>query len=309
MHQSKFSLADLLTVLGALGFGFFCFLSFNFLTFGDITTSLLWAVAIAVVLGGLAFGAKLFKRTSIEFKTCILLEWASLFLFVVVSLIAIRPFAHFFTVSAQKVAIQEKVAANITQAEGLFVAYEEYANKRIFMYQNLLKSVAANKGVNPTQYEKYFTDNASDPNTQIPIKIFKMSSQLFPSNYEQMNQVDSIWLIEAKSIIKNWSPIGIVTVLNSVKKEVTSWKDVLVTYSRYTAPGEGEKIDVFPYDLYFDDVKPEFINLKSPTIFSICIAIGFYLLMLFSYFITKRHTRYPGLKSIFGNTGVQEGEL
>lgn len=291
MHQSKFSLADLLTVLGALGFGFFCFLSFNFLTFGDITTSLLWAVAIAVILGGLAFGATLLKRTLGGFKTCIILERIILFLFVVVALIAIRPFAHFFAVSAQKKAIQEKVTANITQAEGLFVAYEEYANKRILMYQNLLNSVAGNQQVNPTQSKKCFPDNVGDPNTQIPIKIFKMRAQLFPNNYEQMKQVGSIWLLEAKELNKDWSPIGIVTVLNSVETKVTSWKDDLVTYSTYTAPCEDDKIDVFPYVLDFPNVKPEFINLKSPTFFSICIAIVFYVIMLLSYSFSLRSSK------------------
>ena len=69
MSQSKFSLADLLTVLGTLGFGFFCFLSLNFKTLGDTTTSIIWAVTISLILGGLAFGVKLLKRTSRNFKT------------------------------------------------------------------------------------------------------------------------------------------------------------------------------------------------------------------------------------------------
>ena len=69
MSQSKFSLADLLTVLGTLGFGFFCFLSLNFLTLGESTLSIIWAVLISFILGGLALGVKLLIRTSRNVNT------------------------------------------------------------------------------------------------------------------------------------------------------------------------------------------------------------------------------------------------
>ncbi len=115
MSQSKFSLADLLTILGALIFGFICFLSVNFLTLGDTTLSIIWAVIISLILGGLAFGVKLVKRTSRNFKTYIIWEWLLIFLFLVVAFFAnISVFSHYFVVTAQKEAIQKKVVSNIT---------------------------------------------------------------------------------------------------------------------------------------------------------------------------------------------------
>ncbi|MGI6409859.1 MAG: hypothetical protein ACOX0V_01285 [Bacteroidales bacterium] len=155
MSQSKFSLADLLTVLGTLGFGFFCFLSVNFLTLGDTTLSIIWAVLISFILGGLAFGVKLVKRTSRNFKTFIIWEWVLIFLFVVVAFFAIFPFSHYFVVTAQKENIQNKVVSNITQAEGLFIAYESYADNRLNIYKSRLNSIVAAKRVNPEEYKNF----------------------------------------------------------------------------------------------------------------------------------------------------------
>jgi cytochrome bd-type quinol oxidase subunit 2 len=119
MNQSKFSLADLLTVLGTLGFGFLCFLSLNFLTLGNTQLSVTAATVIGFVLGGLAFGTKLLKRTTRKFKTCIIWERVLLFLFVITAFMAVFPFSHYFAVSAQKVKIQQKISSNITIADGM----------------------------------------------------------------------------------------------------------------------------------------------------------------------------------------------
>jgi len=43
MKQSKFSLADVLTLLTALAFGFICFLGKNFSTLGNTSESITWA--------------------------------------------------------------------------------------------------------------------------------------------------------------------------------------------------------------------------------------------------------------------------
>src|SRR5690606_8973393 len=123
--------ADLLTVLGTLGFGFFCFLSVNCLTLGDTDSSIIYAVLISCILGGLTFGVKLLKRTSHNFKTCIIWEWILIILFIVVAFFAIIPFSHYFVVTAQKEDIKKKVVSNITQAEGIFLDYESYADNRL----------------------------------------------------------------------------------------------------------------------------------------------------------------------------------
>jgi len=307
MSQSKFSLADLLTVLGTLGFGFFCFLSLNFLSLGDTTLSLIWAVIISLILGGLAFGVKLLKRTSRNFKAFRIWEWVLIFLFVVVAFFAIFPFSHYFVVTTQKESIQKKVVSNITQAEGLFIAYKSYADNRLNIYKSRLNSIVAAKRVNPEEYKNFGFIEGTDDSTQVENKMFSLKAQLYPSNYSEMKQIDSAWLSDAKDKVTSWSPTGIVQVVNTLKIEISSWREQLKTYSAYRA--KFETATDFDFPLSFDDVSGIFNKSTSPNPLALVIGVALYLLMILSYFITKRHSRDPGLKVIFSMGGSRENEL
>jgi hypothetical protein len=304
MHQSKFSLADVLTISGAIGFGYFCFLGFNFLSFGDTKPSMIWAAVFALILTGLSFGAKILKMTSRNFKTCIIWEFILLFLFTGMSCIIVFPFSHYFTVSSQKTGIQQKVIANLTQAEGMFATYEDYAKNRLNIYKSRLNSISAAKNVNATEYRNYgFVDNISD-SIQVENKIFTLKAQLFPSNYQEMKSVDSTWLASAKAITTTWKAIGIVNVINEVKKNLTAWESVLKQFSSFKA--KGEIANDFEYSLIFDDVTDKFTELGRPSITSIFWAILFYTMMLLSYIITYRHSKHPGvLKVLYGKGNNQ----
>jgi uncharacterized membrane protein YidH (DUF202 family) len=125
MKQSRFSLADLITVLTSIAFGFICFLGKNFSTLGDTSISITWAAIITVSLAGTAFLAKLLKRTKRNFKTNSILEKVVLLLFTVLTVyFAYSPFSHYFNVSAKKTEIQNKLQTSITQVENMFAEYE-----------------------------------------------------------------------------------------------------------------------------------------------------------------------------------------
>jgi energy-coupling factor transporter transmembrane protein EcfT len=289
MIQSKFSLADLLTVLGTLGYGFFCFLSINFLTLGDTTTSIIGAVLISSIIGGLAFGVKLLKRTSRNFKTFIIWEWILIFLFIVVAFFAIFPFSHYFVVSAQKENIQKKVISNITQAEGLFLDYELYADSRLNRYKSLLNSIILAKIVDPNGYTNFGFIDGTDDNIQVENKMFTLKAKLYPSNYLEMKQIDSTWLSDSKDKVKSWSPTGIVKVVNTLKVEISSWSKQLKSYSSFRA--QGEAASDFDFPLTFDDVSSKFNQSTTPNLIALIIGIALYLLMFLSYFITRRHSK------------------
>ena len=289
MKQSKFSLADLLTVLGTLGFGFFCFLSLNFLSLGETVPSIVWAASISFVIGGFALGAKLLKRTTGNFKTLRIWEWVFLFLFVVTAFAGVFPFSHYFFVYDHKSDIQQKVTSNLTQAEKMFTDYDNYATMRLNIYKSRLNSIVAGKNINPSEYRKYGFVDGTDDNTQVENKMFTLKAKLFPSNYVDMKQVDSTWLTDSKAKVANWSPIGIVKVINTVKIEITSWKDQLKQFSSFRA--QGETAEDFEYFLAFNAETNLISKLGKPTVFSSLYAIGFYVLMLLSYFITRPSTK------------------
>ncbi|MDR1170753.1 MAG: hypothetical protein LBK97_07975 [Prevotellaceae bacterium] len=306
MNYSKFSLADLLTVLGTLGFGFFCFLSLNFISLGETVPSIIYAVAIAMILGGLAFGAKTLKKTSRNFKTCIIWEWILLFLFAAVALIAIIPFSHYFTVAEQKSEIQQQLTASIEQAERMFTGYEDYANKRLGIYRDRLNSIVEAKKTNSGKYNDIFEGNKDDKE-QVKTKMNIFRKQLYSPDYEAMRLKDSVWIASAKAIIANWKPIGIVNVIKTIENRVSSRRDELRQFS--TVRAQGEEAKDFEYLFTFDDVTGKITELDSPAALAIAVVAGLYALMLLSYFITKRHPRYPGLKMIFGTAKSAINEI
>ncbi|MDR1937443.1 MAG: hypothetical protein LBQ73_02950 [Tannerellaceae bacterium] len=317
MNRTKFSLADLLAVLAALAFGFVCFLGKNFYTLGDTEQSIIFAAIIAVLLGGLAFGAKLLKRTSRNFKTCFVWEIVLLVLFAVFAVVfANPPFLHYFVVSEHKTDIRSKLDASITQAENMFAGYERYAEIRENLYESKLRSVDAARNINPSEYAAYgFEDNDVAINRQIDNKMFTIHADLFPTNYSNtlakngIKEVAITWLSDSKkNLASPWSfNFGAVEITKDVEKNSNEW---LATLTRLSSVREqGEQAEDFAYSLSFDDVRKHFTTLGKPTTLSICLAVLAYVLMLLSYLITNRHPRFTGFKSLFMTGKAADNEL
>jgi len=286
MNQSKFSLADVLSVLAAMTFGFVCFLSINFLTLGDTTSAAIIAFIIAFILGGLALGAKLLKRTRKNFKTSLFFELFFLLCFSAVAFILVLPFSHFFSVYDKKEEIQEKLLNNFTVSDNIYTKYEDYANNRIELYESLLKAVVQGELINPDEFKKYDFEPGIDINTQVENKMFTLKAKLYPPNYMELKNNFISWLSESKGKIEIWSPIAIINVLNTVKSEINSKNDQLQELSKFRA--KEELCNDFSFPIFLEDVSKTFSTLGSSTPLSILFAVVLYILILFSYFITSR---------------------
>jgi len=311
MNLSKFSIADVVTVLSALLFGVICFLSTYFYTLGNTGKSFILSIIVTAFLGGTALSAKLLKRTSRNFKTCFIWEMILIFInTVIMILLAYSPFPHFFVVSEQRAEIQRKLSTNITQAENMFIEYEHYSFNRETRYKNKLQSVVLAKGINSDDYTKNgFVNNSISDDKQIENMMFKVHANLFPTNYSDsinkngIKEVATTWLSDAKTKIAGWKPIGIVRVVNEVEQNSNDWLNTLVQSASINEPGEPLP-EAFPKNhLSFEDVKKHFTTLSKPTLLSIGFAVLAYLLMFFSWFITKRHTKKPQFRDIFCKSG------
>lgn len=308
MKQSKFSWADTITVIITLAFGFVCFLSFNFFTLGDITRSIIFSAVITLLLGGFAIGATVMKRTNRNFKSCIITEWIFLFLFIVTAVITItpfiwgiKPFNHFFDITSQKTEIQSSIDANITQVEKLFLKYKNYAKQREEKYKERLESVVSAKE-NSSEYSNFDFEEGINDTTQIENKMETLHFQLFSSNFDKMETAFNEWFSKSKSNIKNWNPMGVVTIIRDMDIKTAEWLSELKKCSQYREKGEEkykvDKVEDFNYELSFSSVNDKFKEGKT-SIFAYFYAILGFALMMFSYIISKRNRRYPGLKIIF----------
>lgn len=292
MNHSKFSLADLITLLAAIAFGFICFLGTNFYTLGDTKLSIIITVVITVLLSGTALGVKWLKRTNSNFKTSFIWEMILLVLFTALTVFfTYSPFSHYFVVSEKKAEIQKKLTSSITQAENMFSEYEEYAETRKNLYQQQLRSAVINEKINPSIFADFgFQSNNNAFNQNRIEDIMRMvHADLYPSNFKDMKTVDSTWLAKSKVIVKNWRPIGVVDVMKNVEQNSIKSKNELVKFSAIREKSE-EAIN-FEYALQFENVKKHFTTLGNPTPISIGLAAVAYLLMLLSYLISKRSTK------------------
>jgi hypothetical protein len=319
MNRSKFSLADVLTVLTALAFGFVCFLGANFLNIRDeivwnmprTTGCIVIAVFIVTLLFITAFGAKLLKRTSRNFKTCFVWEVILLVFFVLFAVFfatKTSPFPHYFTVTEQKSEINRKLQEGIAQAENMFAAYENYARDRKYLYKSKLHSVTAAKNIDPWEYAAYgFKNNNIADSIQIETKIFALEADLFPTNYYETKEVATAWLKDAKNITSSWKPIGIVGIVNDIEDNSKKWLKELINLSQVHE--DGEQITDFEYTLSFSYVKTHFAKFGNPTWLTIGLTLLAYMLMLLSWFVTKRSTKFPGWKFLFGSGKSSNNEL
>jgi hypothetical protein len=301
---SKFSLADVLTVLTAIAFGFICFLGKNFYTLGNTTVSINWAIFITISLAGTALAAKQLKRTSGNFKTMFVAEIAVLVLFTVLMVMfTYSLFPHFFNVTAEKTEIQNKLQTSIVRAENMFAEYELYAENCKTNYKGRLDAAVYTKTreVSRVDYINYgFVEGDVSDDVQINNKMFTIHADLFPTTYSDtaanngIKEVAISWLTKAKNTTSSWKPIGIVNVVNEIENNSKGWLSQLIRFSNDAAQGE-RRFSHFKYDLSFSDVKTHFTKLGSPTLFSIALAAVAYVLMLLSWFVTKRHPRGFGV--------------
>lgn len=308
MNQSKFSLADLLTLMGAVTFGFLVFLGYNFLTLGDTNQSIILATSFALALGFIAYVLKILKGVSRNFKTNIISEAILIFVFLLISFFAIFPLTHYFTVSQEKEQIQDSILSNISEAEGLFDAYDTYADNSIDLYERKLKSIVEAKFVNPSGYKaEGFKQGKSDAIT-LKSKVNLLKQVLRPSNYSKMKGRLS-WLSDSKSAVENWSPITVVGTVNELNIGVQSWNEQLKNYS--SDPLNAANTTSFDSPISFDQVSDIFTKETPLNPLGVAIHLGLIFLMLFSYLISKRHERIRGnvLKLLFGASTTDDKEL
>ena len=316
LKQVKFSLAVVINLLAALTFGYFCFLGANFYFLGDTGTSISLAVFITLLLIGTSLGAKLLKETHGNFKSRFIWEIILLVLFtVLIGWFTYLPFSHYFTVSENKTIIKAELTSHVTEAEKMYVSYENYVIDRKNTYKSNLQTAIITMNASDADFNKYGFKLISLPNSlpypiQIQKKLLKFQNDLLPAYYLNMKNVNSTWLTNSKSDIENWKTIGIVDVLNNIDTYSNKWKSDLITISKKRETGEEkDQINDFPYVLEFKQVKKHFTTTENPTPLSVVYSILIYVLMLLAWIFTKRHSKWPGLKVLFGFGKSAENEF
>ncbi len=148
---------------------------------------------------------------------------------------------------------------------------------------------------------------------EINNKIRTLHLVLFPNNYRQMKEADSLWLANTKNTLNNswaWN-LGVVDIVNNIEQNSNNSLRTLINHTTKLEKCESNQTVEFsinsknPNITSQVDVKSHFTTLDSPKRLSIGLSIVTYIIMLISWLITKRHTRFPGLKILFGSGGLK----
>jgi hypothetical protein len=311
LNQIKFSLAVVINLLTATTFGYFCFLGKNFETLGNKRESITFAVIITLLLIGTSLGAKFLKQTKRNFKSRLIMEIVLIILFsLLMACFTYLSFTHYFTVSEKQTEIKAKLDSSIAQTENMYVKYEEYVENRETNYKADLQSAVLlmESRVSDKDFKKYAFDlNGIPYPKQIKKKMRTIHLDLLP-DFENIKTMNTTWLSNSKNVVDNWKPIGLVDVINNIEKYSSEWKNDLIEISKKKQVGEG-LVDPFEYNLTTNEVKDYFTTKNNPTTLSLVYAILLYVLMILAWVFTKRDSRNPGFKILFGIGRNTENEL
>jgi len=178
----------------------------------------------------------------------------------------------------------------------MYPDYKAYVETRVDIYEHKLSAAILNK--NGQQIE--LTRLGMDINTPVSLEIQKKSqldkinNKLLSPTFNDIKTIDSTYLAKAKVSINNWEPISLVDVINNIGTNTTSSLNKLVSFSKEKARGEEDYPDFFPSTPTLHNVKNNFTTIGTPSPFSIVLAIIGYVLMLLSWYITKRDSRCTG---------------
>lgn len=304
MRNKTFTWALLLLIIAGIAFAFICFLGINFYTLGDTNKSIIFAILFAIVPCALALLAKVFKQASRNRRNNFIAECISLVLFVAAAIVAIIPFSHFFNVNLHKEQVKTTIDVTLSDAENMYPMYEKYTNNRIVLYAKELNLAVSqkNSGIDTTKYNFYGFVKGTSDQLQINKKINDLKDKILPSDYQQNKEEHCKWISNARKVLSKWNPISVVTTLNTVEPNITSWCNELIQLSTYRANNGNEQADDFKYSVSFNNVKDIFTIIRTPNVLGILIALCLYFIMLLPYLSTNRSAGWPGVMNLFSGS-------
>lgn len=312
MKSTKITLALVISILAALGYGFISFLGANFLHVGVVKVlglphlygCIVLALLNAFLLFFIIFFARWLKKnksTSSSFRMEMFLVLTFLVVAGYFSLVD-SYYTHYFTVTSNKTEITQKIQLGLVQAEKMFVEYEIYAEERVQGYKLQLQTAAESR--NPEQYVKFGLEYGGEITVeqQIEIKLKNLRRELFPTNYTNpvekngMKEVATKWVQDAKKIMEDWKPIGIAEVVNDIETQTIAWQQKLVSLSQ--AESLGEEPQAFIYSVGLSDAKKLLTRKGAPTAFSAATSLILFFLIMLYWIATPANSRASGLRGL-----------
>lgn len=311
--NTRFTLAAVISVIGALAFGFVSFLGNMYLKEGDYMQSVLFASIWTVALLLVAIIASKFKKERFNFKQNAIKELFFVGIYIVLAFFSMLSFTHFFTVQNKKEQIGEVIKQDIDSVRNMFDKYESHVDNRVGEFDGFLDVLIAGRETNKKDYLRYFKDPGPDPQNQKNVKLKQFKDDLQPDAYDTMKVLALDWLKKSEQIVLDVKPFGLMDVIENFEKNTTKWYKEIQQYdSTFNTFKEEDQVGFTPftYTLGFTNITNEITKVEKPTILALLLLVVAHLLILFVYILAMRDGRSKGLLSeLFSNNDNEEEDM
>lgn len=274
----KFSWGHIIAFVALIFISYVSFMGITYLTDGDFLYAGLGVLIINLILIVFFIIPQILKGADEKFSRKIIFERILFFAAPIFFIVAMVPYAHFWTVFENRTEIETTFSESIKTTKGMFDSYEVYANGRIKEYD---KKLAQNK-----------TNAVHRSN-----KVEALRLQIIADNYDALKELAIQW-IDNSSGATVWN-VFMIGNIKKIEKAIENWNHSLNNFSSKIMSDEPDGVESFSSsDPSVTTAKGNLNSLRSvyttmgaPTMLSIGIVFLLYILLLFPYIIQSRNTK------------------
>lgn len=295
-NKGGISIANLITLVGIALLGIFSYFGELFLCGGETGHSVLWAIVVSVVIGGLAIGATALKTADKNVKILRPVEYALLGFWFLSVLFLTGSFVQYFSVGQQRDELKRIALNDCQQLRELFESYETFETDAITITRmGLTTALTAPCDVNVEAFKRANSiSSSSDVNDFCDIQ----QNQLLGDNYQNYKQPQVRKIDKWELVIKNWSVLQVPAIAKEMKSIAPTIAEALATHSAtghllvIKNPGEGCVVDSDNQKFSYPDIQLFFPDqLCSPRKASagaIVMVIIVAFMIIFNYVVAYR---------------------
>lgn len=274
----KFSWGHIIAFIALIFISYVSFMGITYMTDGDFLYAGLGVLIINLILIVFFIIPQILKGADEKFSRKIIFERILFFVAPLFFVVAMVPYAHFWTVFKNRTEIETTFSESIKTTKGMFDSYEVYAYGRIKEYD---KKLAQNK-----------TNSIHRSNEVEALRL-----QIIADNYNALKESAIKWIDNASGATV-WN-VFMIGNIKKIESAIKNWNNSLSEFSGKIMLDEPNGVEPFsPSDPSVTKAKENLNNLRSvyttmnaPSMLAIGIGVLLYILLLFPYVIQSRNTK------------------
>lgn len=274
----KFTWGHIIAFIAIIFISYVTFMGIAYSKDGNFLEAGVGVIVIDLLLILFFIVPQILKGTDEKFNRKIIFERILVFGAPIAFCLLMRPFAHFWTVFSNRTDIETSFSESIEGAKGMFISYEDYANKRIEEYDNKL----------------------SDANTETihrNIEVEALRLQLLADNYINLRQSAIKWIDRASGATV-WN-VFMIGNIKTIESALDDWNESLTSFSTNRIQDEVESVvsfssadeSVIGAKQQLGKLKKQYTKTSNPTALALGVGLFMYLLLLFPYVLQSRNTK------------------